>query len=117
MPTIELYKSTYTGNALYGKAFTSGNLERIKANTNSCRYLYHICFIHFDWQKEKNGFIFRPGMRKLIPRIPYAYKIPPLHTLTGKKPPKKLKPIERAQLIEKPVNEVYKANKGELAFN
>jgi len=118
---IEIYKSSYTGNTLYSRPKLSGEndceINKALRQTAASKYLKTIRVIKFDWCREKDGFFWYPGQRKLLPAIPFAYIAPSLWVLTGKKPPKKLKPIERARLIEKPNNEVYKAKAGELLFN
>jgi len=118
---IEIYKSSYTGNTLYSRPKLSGEndceINKALRQTAPSKYLKTIRVIKFDWCREKDGFFWYPGQRKLLPAIPLAYKAPSLWALTGKKPPKKKKPIDLSRELPKPVAEPYTAKVGELAFN
>jgi len=59
---------------------------------------------------NKNGIYWYTGRRKLQP-IPYAYQIPPLHFLTGQKPPEiKYETVKRKVIEPEPI----KAGVGQL---
>ena len=99
---IEIYKSTYTGNTLYSTPIKEANLDKHMSETAACKFLKTIKVLKFDWCKQKNGFNWWPGKRKLYGSIPYAYTIPPLYSLNGKVAPRKPIRYEVARAIKVP---------------
>lgn len=83
---IEIYKSSYTGNTLYGPPTAIEKMEKTLSQTAACKFLRTVKVIKFDWCKEKNGFYWWPGYDQLMPRAPFAHSVPPLQSLTGKRP-------------------------------
>lgn len=102
MMYIEVYKSTYTGNTSYSGPKREDEIADVLARTAACKHLTTIKVLKFDWCKQKNGFNWWPGKRKLYGSIPYAYTIPPLYSLNGKVAPRKPIRYEVARAIKVP---------------
>ena len=64
------------------------------------RYLQTIAVVELDWSKEHNGYIFRPGNRRLFGYIPFSFTPSPFYTINGQQPPPILF-VDRKEVVKK----------------
>ncbi len=92
---IEVIYSTYTHNTWYNKPESIKLLDWTLSETSKTKHLKTVEVIFLEWVIEKNGYYWMPSIFK----VPHAYKVPPLFSLTKVKVVKRVKESLQMSLL------------------